>query len=130
MKKLITILALAAFIIGIGVFEELFLNNTTDKLYTYTDELHMSIEQDEEHIDSAKNKELYKRLKDFWMDAEKTLCLLVNYENIKCITEAIAKLEISIDENDLSVTHENINALKYYSKIMDNVYGFSIQNLL
>lgn len=130
MKKIIAIVIMLAFVLGIGIYEEVFLKDTTKKLYTYTDELHASIESDEENINREENKQLFIKLRDFWLDAEKTLCLLVNYENVKCITEAIAKLEISINENDLSVTHENINALKYYSRIMKNVYGFSWQNIL
>ncbi len=130
MKKAITIIAIAVFLLTIGSIEEAYIQSTTKKLFDYSNELYLSIEADEENIDREENMILFHRLKNFWIKAESKMCLIENYENIKNITESIAKLETSLEEKDLSVTYENITLLKYASKILKNVLGFSFQNVI
>lgn len=130
MKRAIAIGVLIAIVLTFGILEEVYVRKTVKKLYNITQEIYLSVESDEDNLNSEQNNNLAQGLYDFWIDAESVLCLLVNYESIKSISESICKLQTSLQENDLSVTYENITLLKNYSKILSNVLGFNMQNIL
>lgn len=130
MKRAIAIGVLIAIVLTFGILEEIYVRKTVKELYNLTQEIYLSVEANEEELNTKKNNDMAQELYDFWIKSESILCLLVNYESIKSISESICKLQTSLQENDLSVTYENITLLKNYSKILSNVLGFNVQNIL
>lgn len=130
MTRLISIFVIVGLLLLGGIFEIIYIENASNKLYDITNEIHISCEADEKNLYNQNNIDLVNELQAFWSDAEKKLCLVINYESIKCISETIAKLQIAIEENDKSVAYENIILLKNYSDIIKNVMGFNFHNLL
>ena len=130
MTRLISIFVIVGLLLLGGIFEIIYIENASNKLYDITNEIHISCEADEKNLYNQNNIDLVNELQIFWSDAEKKLCLVINYESIKCISETIAKLQIAIEENDKSVAYENIILLKNYSDIIKNVMGFNFHNLL
>lgn len=130
MTRLISIFVIVGLLLLGGIFEIIYIENASNKLYDITNEIHISCEADEKNLYNQNNIDLVNELQTFWDDAEKKLCLVINYESIKCISETIAKLQIAIEENDKSVAYENIILLKNYSDIIKNVMGFNFHNLL
>ena len=130
MTRLISIFVIVGLLLLGGIFEIIYIENASNKLYDITNEIHISCEADEKNLYNQNNIDLVNELQTFWNDAEKKLCLVINYESIKCISETIAKLQIAIEENDKSVAYENIILLKNYSDIIKNVMGFNFHNLL
>lgn len=130
MKRLIAIFCIIALLLLGGILEIIYIEKSSNKLYDITNEIHINCEANESNLYNVKNVTLVNELQTFWDDAEKKLCLVINYESIKCISETIAKLQIAIEENDKSVAYENIILLKNYSDIIKNVMGFNFHNLL
>ena len=130
MKRLFSIFCIIALLLLGGILEIIYIEKSSNKLYDITNEIHINCEANESNLYNEKNVTLVNELQTFWNDAEKKLCLVINYESIKCISETIAKLQIAIEENDKSVAYENIILLKNYSDIIKNVMGFNFHNLL
>ena len=130
MKRLFAIFFMVSLLLLGGILEIIYIEKSSSKLYDITNKIHISCEANESNLNNKTNITLVDELKTFWDDAEKKLCLVVNYESIKCISETIAKLQIAIEENDKSVAYENIILLKNYSDIIKNVMGFNFHNLL
>ena len=130
MKRLFAIFFMVSLLLLGGILEIIYIEKSSSKLYDITNKIHISCEANESNLNNKTNITLIDELQTFWDDAEKKLCLVVNYESIKCISETIAKLQIAIEENDKSVAYENIILLKNYSDIIKNVMGFNFHNLL
>ncbi len=130
MKRLFAIFFMVSLLLLGGILEIIYIEKSSSKLYDITNKIHISCEANESNLNNKTNITLVDELQTFWDDAEKKLCLVVNYESIKCISETIAKLQIAIEENDKSVAYENIILLKNYSDIIKNVMGFNFHNLL
>ena len=130
MKRLFAIFFMVSLLLLGGMLEIIYIEKSSSKLYDITNKIHISCEANESNLNNKTNITLVDELQTFWDDAEKKLCLVVNYESIKCISETIAKLQIAIEENDKSVAYENIILLKNYSDIIKNVMGFNFHNLL
>ena len=130
MKRLFAIFFMVSLLLLGGILEIIYIEKSSSKLYDITNKIHISCEANESILNNKTNITLVDELQTFWDDAEKKLCLVVNYESIKCISETIAKLQIAIEENDKSVAYENIILLKNYSDIIKNVMGFNFHNLL
>ena len=130
MKRLFAIFFMVSLLLLGGILEIIYIEKSSSKLYDITNKIHISCEANESNLNNKTNITLVDELQTFWDAAEKKLCLVVNYESIKCISETIAKLQIAIEENDKSVAYENIILLKNYSDIIKNVMGFNFHNLL
>ena len=130
MKRLFAIFFMVSLLLLGGILEIIYIEKSSSKLYDITNKIHISCEANESNLNNKTNITLVDELQTFWDDAEKKLCLVVNYESIKCISETIAKLQIAIEENDKSVAYENIILLKNYCDIIKNVMGFNFHNLL
>ena len=130
MKRLIAIFAIVISLTILGTIEIIYVDKCSNTLYDIANNIHATCEANEKNLYIKENKDLIDFLQTYWEDAEKKLCLVINYENIKCISETIAKLQIAIEENDKSVAYENIILIKNYSKIIKNVMGFNFHNLL
>ena len=130
MKRLFAIFFMVSLLLLGGILEIIYIEKSSSILYDITNKIHISCEANESNLNNKTNITLIDELQTFWDDAEKKLCLVINYESIKCISETIAKLQIAIEENDKSVAYENIILLKNYSDIIKNVMGFNFHNLL
>ncbi len=130
MKRGIAIISIVLILLTIATIEEIFISKTTTKLYELAVQLINKAEANEDNLNSEENMQLYEELRTFWSNSEKKLSVIINYESIKNVTEAIAKLEISLKENDKSVTYENLLLIKNYGVILRNILGFNFQNLL
>ena len=130
MKRLFAIFFMVSLLLLGGILEIIYIEKSSSKLYDITNKIHISCEANESNLNNKTNITLVDELQTFWDNEEKKLCLVVNYESIKCISETIAKLQIAIEENDKSVAYENIILLKNYSDIIKNVMGFNFHNLL
>ena len=103
MKRLFAIFFMVSLLLLGGILEIIYIEKSSSKLYDITNKIHISCEANESNLNNKTNITLVDELQTFWDDAEKKLCLVVNYESIKCISETIAKLQIAIEEKDKSV---------------------------
>ena len=130
MTRIISMIAIIMLIVGCGIWEELFVQNTMQQLSTHAAKLDELIEQNEDNLNIPQiNKEL-DDLKSFWQKTERALTYIVNFEKIRAIGEAIVKIEGAAIQNDFSVAVENVKLIINYSKNLNYIMGSDISNIL
>ena len=129
MKRNLIIVLIVLIIIAVCAIEEIVLSNINANLAHYTEELSTSITENSDNLSTFEVEEKYKNLSSFWKDAKRKLCYLTNYEKIRIMDESIIKLGASIENNDESLTIENLAIVETFSEFTYYFMGFNINNL-
>lgn len=129
MKRNLIIVLIVLIIIAVCAIEEIVLSNINANLAHYTEELSTSITENSDNLSTFEVEEKYKDLSSFWKDAKRKLCYLTNYEKIRIMDESIIKLGASIENNDESLTIENLAIVETFSEFTYYFMGFNINNL-
>ena len=129
MKRNLIIVLIVLLIIAVCAIEEIVLSNINANLAHYTEELSTSITENSDNLSTFEVEEKYKSLSSFWKDAKRKLCYLTNYEKIRIMDESIIKLGASIENNDESLTIENLAIVEVFSEFTYYFMGFNINNL-
>ncbi len=129
MKRNIIILVIILLIVAVCIIEELVLANINRDLKNYTQLLSSSITENTNDLSTLDVEERYNDLKDFWKDSKRKLCYLTNYEKIRIMDESIVKLGASLENNDESLTIENLAIIEAFSEFTYYFMGFNINNL-
>lgn len=129
MKRNLIIVLIVLIIIAVCAIEEIVLSNINANLAHYTEELSTSITENSDNLSTFEVGEKYKNLSSFWKDAKRKLCYLTNYEKIRIMDESIIKLGASIENNDESLTIENLAIVETFSEFTYYFMGFNINNL-
>ena len=129
MKRNLIIVLIVLIIVAVCAIEEIVLSNINANLAHYTEELSTSITENSDNLSTFEVEEKYKDLSSFWKDAKRKLCYLTNYEKIRIMDESIIKLGASIENNDESLTIENLAIVETFSEFTYYFMGFNINNL-
>ena len=129
MKRNLIIVLIVLLIVAVCAIEEIVLSNINANLAHYTEELSTSITENSDNLSTFEVGEKYKNLSSFWKDAKRKLCYLTNYEKIRIMDESIIKLGASIENNDESLTIENLAIVETFSEFTYYFMGFNINNL-
>lgn len=129
MKRNLIIVLIVLLIVAVCAIEEIVLSNINANLAHYTEELSTSITENSDNLSTFEVEEKYKNLSSFWKDAKRKLCYLTNYEKIRIMDESIIKLGASIENNDESLTIENLAIVETFSEFTYYFMGFNINNL-
>lgn len=129
MKRNLIIVLIVLIIVAVCAIEEIVLSNINANLTHYTEELSTSITENSDNLSTFEVEEKYKDLSSFWKDAKRKLCYLTNYEKIRIMDESIIKLGASIENNDESLTIENLAIVETFSEFTYYFMGFNINNL-
>lgn len=129
MKRNFIIVLIVLLIVAVCAIEEIVLSNINSNLAHYTEELSTSITENSDNLSTFEVGEKYKNLSSFWKDAKRKLCYLTNYEKIRIMDESIIKLGASIENNDESLTIENLAIVETFSEFTYYFMGFNINNL-
>lgn len=130
MKRAIGMIIIALLLVGFGIWEEIYVDNTIKTLSHNSIHLEKLLDENEENINCPDVVKEFNGLDKFWNKAENNLCYIVNFEKIKPINESIFKLEGAIKENDFSVAMENVKTLQNYSNNLRYIMGASVNNIL
>ena len=129
MKRNLIIVLIVLLIVAVCAIEEIVLSNINANLAHYTEELSTSITENSDNLSTFEVEEKYNDLSSFWKDAKRKLCYLTNYEKIRIMDESIIKLGASIENNDESLTIENLAIVETFSEFTYYFMGFNINNL-
>ena len=129
MKRLFAILSLILILIGICIFEELFLKGFVNNFTAKAESLSTLIQQSENTKTNANITNSYNTLKNDWHNAKITLCFFTNYEKIKSMDESFIKLESALNNNDKNLANENIAIICNYEQFLNYMMGFNLNNL-
>ena len=126
-KRVIIIWLLFALLISGAVCEQIFIQDTVDKIKEKTQTLEQQITVEYNGEPALKT---INEMQKFWEDREKILCLIINYKELKDILMQMHRLEQTMLQNDEENTFIELTVLKYQIHGCSNVIGFNIQNVL
>lgn len=129
MKRLIAILSILFFLIGVCVLEEIFIHHFINDFNTKTASVCEVIKENESNLNVEKVKANFDKLEDYWQNAKTKLCYLTNYEKIKNMDESFVRLEAALEDNDKALAIENIAVIKSYTESLHYIMGFNLNNL-
>ena len=129
MKKLISIFAILALLIGICIIEEIFVHKFIGEFNNLTLQISAELEKHEDNINNSNVNKKLTSLENYWNNNKNKFCYLVMYDKIKMIDEGVAKLEVAIKHNDNALAQENIAVIECYTDSLHYIMGFNINNL-
>ncbi len=125
MKKTIIWISIGFLIvISFGIFEIIYLGNTTKELIEYVEKIENFSNDDE------KSQEIIA-FRELWNKNQKFLSVLVDHQDIHKIESALVEIE-SILKNNLNSSHISTNfaLLKLYIDNMSDERKFTLKNIL
>lgn len=129
MKRGIVILIIFTVLIGLCIFEDVYIKTNLKKLNTYSTQL-LTLIENEENIDTEKVKIEIENLENFWTTTESYFCIVVHHINLEEVGEQINKIKTLSSQNKKDETIVEVNLLIYYSKSYSHLIIPSIQNIL
>ena len=114
-------------LIFLGVTEQNYIENLTDKILAEVEEAERDF--DEEKIEDCNYR--MENVISMWEDNEKTLCMMLNHENVHKISEVLIETNSLLKKN-LTVHNvsSNFALLKMYIINMKEENEFSLSNIL
>lgn len=129
MKRGIVILIIFATLIGLCVWEDVYIKTNLKKLQTFSNDLLVTITE-EENINSLKVQNEIDNLEAFWTKTENYFCIVIHHINLEEVGEQINKIKTLSLQNKKEETIVEVNLLIYYSKSYNHLIVPSIQNIL
>lgn len=129
MKRLIGIIIIVVFLVGICVLEEVLINSTLKNVENMGKNLSTLSEQSET-VATPEIIELSNNLYNYWMDNEPMLCFFINYKDMGEMGNEINRLR-SYSIGDIKEEFDaSLNLILYYCETFNHITGFSVQNIL
>ena len=129
MKKFISVLIILIAVVGVCIFEEIYLNNFKKEFLEKADNVYTIISNNESNINNDNINSSCENLYNYWNNSKRNICYFANYEKIKGIDESFIKLKTAIKNNDKALAMENIAVISNTDKFFEYMVGFNINNL-
>ena len=113
----------------VSIYEEMLVNQTTNNLSFYTEELSISINDNNADINKEIVLDKYTSLDDFWEQQKIKLCMFTNYDKIRFVDESLQKIHDGIVKSDVDLVKENISSIRSFNEYASYILGFNINNL-
>lgn len=129
MKRGFVIISIFLILIGLCVWEDVYLSSNLKLLNEKATELAQIVRYSEDvNTEEVKNK--IKELDDFWVKTENRFCLVVNHINMEEAGEQITKIKTFSELNKKEELLVEIDLLVYFSESYEHIIVPHIQNIL
>ena len=129
MKRGFIIITIFLILIGVCIWEDVYLSSNLKTLNTMATELAQVVRQSENADDEiVKNK--IKNLDEFWTKTENYFCLVVNHINMEEAGEQISKIKTLSELNKKEELLVEVDLLIYFSESYEHIIVPHIQNIL
>lgn len=128
MKRHIIIIVVSVILIGLMIFEQIYIRNTLNELRDQTLYLYSEIHT-QENINTEDLIFSVEKLDDYWKTKENFLCLTINHKDMEKIGEQITKLITYINQNNKEDAEYEVELLKYYVEGNEHVMIANFQNI-
>lgn len=128
MKRHIIIIVVSAILIGLMIFEQIYIRNTLDELREQTLYLYSEIHS-QEIINTEDLIFSVEKLDSYWKTKENFLCLTINHKDMEKIGEQITKLITYINQNNKEDAEYEVELLKYFVEGNEHIMIANFQNI-
>ncbi len=129
MKRGFIIITIFLILIGVCIWEDVYLSTNLKTLNEKATEL-ASIVRNSEDVNSEIVKDKIKELDEFWAKTENYFCLVVNHINMEEAGEQITKIKTFSELNQKEELLIEVDLLVYFSESYQHIIVPHIQNIL
>lgn len=129
MKRGFLIIFIFTLLVGMCIFEDIFLQSNLESLYNKAQDLLILVNSQENVNNEIVSKKITE-LDNFWKETESYFCLVVNHINMEEAGEQISKIVSLSSLNKKDELIVEINLLIYYAESYQHIIVPHIQNIL
>ena len=128
MKKAIIILVIIFALLGVGIWEAVYVNSVMSRLHEKVTSIYAKFPDSEQSVLFLEEDVI--ELREYWNKKEPLLCLFFNHLELSDITEALVVLFTNIQLDDYNQSLIQIRVLYNITKNTSHTMGFNFQNIL
>ena len=128
MKRYFIIIVLSLLIVGLIIWEQIFISNCLTVLKEKTTTIYNQI-QTSENVNTKEILNNIEQLDVFWKEKEHWLYLVINYKDMERTGEQITRLKTLSLQNDKKYAQQDAALLKYFVENYDNVMRIAFHNI-
>lgn len=129
MKRGFLIIFIFTLLVGMCIFEDIFLQSNLETLYNKAQDL-LTLVNSQEDVNNEIVLNKITELDNFWKETENYFCLVVNHINMEEAGEQISKIVSLSSLNKKDELIVEINLLIYYAESYQHIIVPHIQNIL
>lgn len=128
MKKLIAMIFLFLFLIGVIIWEQISVDHYLQDVKKITDSL-TEIVAESEQINTTKVLEKVDHLDEVWKKHESILCLLANHKDMQELSIEIERMRACVAVNQFEDFKASLSIIIYFTEAYHHFMGISFQNI-
>ena len=129
-KKGTLCIILLIILLFLVTFLQIYTDNFLSSIKNKIDKIEISIENNSEQVDNNETSSLVLDLKNYWEEKIPYICLMMNYNDIAPIGEAISRLEAGIEANDYISSNIETKQISRITGALQKIFNFRLPNLL
>lgn len=129
MKKLISILIVAAILVTLVVLEQIYIHNTFDKMIEKIVALDTEIASTE-NIKTENIENIIEDIDTYWIEREKIMCLSMNQNELNKVGEQIKKVKVYVEQDNKKDCIYELDTLLFYVESFKKIMEITPQNFL
>lgn len=128
MKKLLCIIIISVFLVGVCVTEEILVKTTLSEINTRGNSL-FALVQNAPNLDTEEILTATRKLNEYWLAHEDALCFFVNHKDMHEMGNELIKM-ISYAKNNIKEEYTtSLELVIYYSSTFHHIMGVSLENI-
>lgn len=128
MKKLLCIIIISIFLVGVCITEEILVKTTLTEINNQGNELYALV-QNASNLNTPEVLSATRKLNDFWLANEDALCFFVNHKDMHEMGNELIKM-ISYAKNNIKEEYTtSLELVIYYSSTFHHIMGVSLENI-
>ena len=128
MKRIIAVIAIALVILGLAIWEILYINDTIKTMNVKCEEIYTEIST--RTVVTDKLSEQVDNIEKYWLKREKKLCLVVSHKDMANIGDYIGYLKASVINDNLEDCQTYALLLRENMDYLGHMISFNFENIL
>lgn len=128
MKRIIAVISIALVILGLAIWEILYINDTIKTMNVKCEEIYTEIST--QTVVTDKLSEQVDNIEKYWLKREKKLCLVVSHKDMANIGDYIGYLKASVINDNLEDCQTYALLLRENMDYLGHMISFNFENIL
>ena len=128
MKRIIAVIAIALVILGLAIWEILYINDTIKTMNVKCEEIYTEIST--RTVVTDKLSEQVDNIEKYWLKREKKLCLVVSHKDMANIGDYIGYLKASVINDNLEDCQTYALLPRENMDYLGHMISFNFENIL
>lgn len=128
MKRIIAVIVITLVIIGLAIWELLYIDSTIDVMNAKCGEIYTEISTQTTVTDKLSQQ--VDNIEKYWLKREKTLCLVISHKDMSNIGDYIGYLKASVRNDNLADCQTYALLLRENMRYLGHMISFNFENIL